>query len=231
MTLYAGWSGGAKRLPRSWIWRDNSSILQGRLIELTTGKTYKVGARYYLEPGLAPIYLIASKPLGETASYTHTTASETSVELTGITADDCFKISEGQFTASATGWYFIGISNYNETATGSDKNSGRLVLHEVWLKEAGGGDINLLPNGDFIQKDLESGSSVFHRTTYDNQNPFHSGNSPRNEWSQTKWNLNSNQVHGALSWAEFGPTLSVTTGAKIANNAYSSLQFPKPAHP
>jgi hypothetical protein len=225
MTLYAGWSGGVKRMPRTYIWNNQPSILEGRLIQLQEGKTYKMGARYIMQPNFGPVYLIARYRSG--TGYVTETPRVTLLN----TAAGFFKTSEEEFTASYTGWHFIGITMFN-TAT-DPTGGGTYVLHEVWLKEKDGGDINLLNNGDFIQKDLEDSSSIYHRVVNNGQDPFYEAGTPgpRTEWDSASWNLNHNQVHYPYSWTNFIDNLSELTGDAISNGDYSSLQFLKPAHP
>jgi hypothetical protein len=227
MTLYAGWDGGIKRMPRSWIWADQANHLQGRLIELQAGKTYKLGTRYFVQPGFGPVYLQARyRPNNE--NYT----TQKSITLQNAANDDCFTIAEDEFTAAHDGWYFIGLSHYNP----SGSNNGQYILHEVWLKEKGGGDINLLTDGDFIWKDIGdmANTGKFHQVTYNGQDPFHEGGAPRNEWDPTAWNMNSTDVHMAASWTWFvgsGGFLGELTDGKISNGQPQKLVFPMPEHP
>ncbi|MDR0388414.1 MAG: InlB B-repeat-containing protein [Treponema sp.] len=230
MTLYAGWDGGVKIMPRSWIWANNQNQLQGRLIQLQAGKTYKMGVRYFIQPGHGPVYLQARyRPNQE--PYT----TDFNISLAVTASDNCFKIDEDEFTASYTGWYFIGLSNYTP---GSDDTHGQIILHEIWLKEKGGGDINLLANGDFVWKDASS--AQFHDTIYV-LDPFHEGGEPRNEWDADAWNMNdmadsngANGIHMIRDWNYVrtnGNFLYDLTGGKILTGEYQKLIFPKPAHP
>jgi hypothetical protein len=225
MTLYAGWDGGYKRMPRTWIWNNQPNILEGRLIQLQAGKTYKMGARYIVEPNWGPVYLIARyRPNGE--NY----ATESTRVTLAASSDDFFTIAEEEFTASHDGWYFIGVTMFN-TAT-DPSGGGQYLLHEVWLKEKGGGDINLLSNGDFVWKDLDDSNAKFHQVANNGQDPFHDGGGPRNEWNDALWNMNHSGVHGLSSWTYFVENfLGSITGNKIANNSHQALKFPKPAHP
>jgi uncharacterized repeat protein (TIGR02543 family) len=226
MTLYAGWTGGLKRMPRTWIWNDQPGALEGRLIQLQEGKTYKMGVRYIVQPTFGPVYLIAR--YRSSTGYVTETPRVTLLN----TATGFFKTSEEEFTASYTGWYFIGVTMFN-TPT-DPAGGGQYLLHEVWLKEKGGGDINLLTNGDFEYKDLNDSNAKFHKVENNGQDPFYEGSTPgpRNEWDADLWNMNHSDVHGLSSWTYFtGDFLGVITGSAVANDNPSALQFPKPAHP
>lgn len=229
MTLYAGWQGGVKIMPRAWIWTKNQNQLQGRLIQLQKGKIYKLGARYFIQPGHGPVYLQARYRPGQDYVTGH------SLSLSVTNSDNCFKIDEEEFTASYTGWYFIGLSNYTP---GTDDTHGQIILHEIWLKEKGGGDINLLNNGDFVWKDAES--AQFH-ATQSTVDPFREGGEPRDEWDSDKWNMNdmadangANGIHMIRDWNYVltnGNFLYALTGGKILRGEYQKLVFPKPGHP
>jgi hypothetical protein len=230
MTLYAGWSGGVKIMPRAWIWANNQAHLQGRLIQLQAGKTYNLGVRYFIQPGHGPVYLQARyRPNQQGYSTDH------SISLTVTSSETPFKIMEDLFVTSYTGWYFIGLSNYTP---GSTDTHGQIILHEIWLKEAGGGDINILANGDFVWKD--AGSAQFNEME-DRLDPFHEGGTPRNEWDAGKWNMNdmtdaggANGVHMIRDWnyvVTNGNFLYDLSGGKIGTGEHQKLVFPKPTHP
>jgi hypothetical protein len=140
MTLYAGRTGGVKIMPLTYIWSNQPSHLQGEVIQLTAGKTYKLGIRYILQPNFGPIQLQARYDA-------NTIIHSITLEPGSGTFP---KMAEGEFTAASTGGYFIGLSQVTTT------NGGTYIVHEIWLKEAGGGDINLLTIGDFVWKDATS---------------------------------------------------------------------------
>jgi hypothetical protein len=230
MTLYAGWTGGVKRIPVTWIWQNQPNILQGRLIQLEAGKTYRMGARYILSlGGWGPVYLIARYRTPNGGYITETPR----VTLATTTSNKFFEVSEQDFTASYTGWYFIGISIYN--AENDPPGGGSCLFHEVWLKERGGGDINLLANGDFILKE-DNKALIYNSVANKGQDPLYEGPSPapRSEWNSGKWNFNhdgDNNAQFPYLWSALigSEALSFYTGG--GTNSYSSLVFPKPAHP
>jgi hypothetical protein len=232
MTLYAGWSGGVKIMPRSWIWTHDQTQLQGRLIQLQAGKMYKMGTRYFIQPGHGPVYLQARyRPRGEGYATQH------SISLTVTTEDECFKIMEEAFTASYTGWYFIGLSNYTPD---THDTHGQTILHEIWLKEAGGGDINLLVNGDFVWKD--EASARFNEME-SRLGPLSEEGGPGNEWDPDAWNMNDMVVpyngnyKGIYMIRDWNYVLSDSgflyelSGGRIGAGEHQKLIFPKPVHP
>jgi uncharacterized repeat protein (TIGR02543 family) len=222
MTLYAGWEGGYKNMPRAYYQGAYQNRLQGRLIQLTQGKTYKLGTRYFVQPGHGPVHLQAR--YGAEAGTT-----DKDIALQNTTNDNCFAVIEDSFTASHNGWYFIGLSNYNE---GSDDTHGQILLHEIWLKEAGGGDINLLPNGDFVWKD--AASMKFHETPYIVY-PLDAAGEPKTEWDTAAWTMNNpysenSGIHMVRDWNYLKTNayfLYDLTGGKLSAGAVGSLVFPK----
>jgi hypothetical protein len=223
MTLYAGRTGGVKIMPLTYIWSNQAGHLQGEVIQLTMGKTYKLGIRYILQPNFGPIQLQARRATG---------ASIYSITLEPGSGGTFPRMTEGEFTATDGGGYFIGLSQLTST------NGGTYIVHEIWLKEVGGGDINLLTTGDFVWKDANSADLHFKKGTSeatDIGDPFWGPGGIRDtEWPYLTWNMNHHQVHFKTSWVDFVASngkLSELTGGVIANNAHASLVFPKPAHP
>jgi hypothetical protein len=222
MTLYAGRTGGVKLMPLTYIWSNQPDHLQGAVLTLTQGKTYKLGVRYILQPNYGPIQLQARRE-NDTAVFSLT------LEAGSATF---FQMAEGQFTATASGdqGYFIGLSQV------SSENGGTYIIHEIWLKEVGGGDINLLTVGDFVWKDADVGAAGFNKSTEAANigKPFWGPGGIRNaEWPSNKWNMNARENHYTTLWSgpNFLPKLSELTNKAVADNAHGSLVFPKPAHP
>jgi hypothetical protein len=215
MTLYAGWTGGVKIMPLTYIWENQPGHLQGEVIQLTAGKTYKLGIRYVLQPAYGPIQLQARRESGKSV-----------YSITLEPGSDAFlQMVEEEFTAAESGGYFIGLSQVTTVGGGT------YIVHEIWLKEAGGGDINLLTIGDFVWKDASS--TQFNKSTNEANigDPFWGPGGIRSEWPFNKWNMNNKDVHFTTSWDNFLSKLNELTGEKIVNNAHSNLVFPKPAHP
>jgi hypothetical protein len=182
-----------------------------------------MGARYFVQPGFGPAYLQAR--YGNNAG-----TIQHSIQLKTTSSSNCFEIAEEAFTASQTDWYFIGMSDCPADA---DPGGGQTFYHEVWLKEVGGGDINLLAYGDFEWK---VGEDKFNKITGWAAPPLlENGSIRNNEWHTGEWNMNkptsASGVHATADWATLGNVLNELTVSKIANNAYTSLQLIKPAHP
>jgi len=146
MTLYAKWTGGEKYMVGLPLQTLDKAIVTGQVVYLTAGRKYTLGARYaHQNNGRGPLQLVAYYCPGNGGVADHVYDLSQPLTQDGI----AFETVEFEFTASVSQIYFVGFSEGFQHS-----NAGCTVfIHELWLKESGEGDINLLPYGDLIFRD------------------------------------------------------------------------------
>jgi len=199
MTLYAGWDGGEKYNLYASDWAGQ---IAGYYVWLDASKTYIIGTRYYINNsagnggGTPPILMVMT---GDNDGCPNNGHPYSYISL-ALTKTDYFSIDEFTFTAPESRWYFVGIENHLAR---------QLHFDEIWLREKGTGDVNLLPYGDFIfadSTDMWNNIAVEDADSY-YTSPFNWGSVgtgvPRWE-NGTKWILCKSDYWYIYSWVNGG---------------------------